>query len=460
QLNSTQLNSTQLNSTQLNSTQLNSTQSNLTKFFIAIVFLVTSCSEENFNEDVLNINRQEEMVSVKDGRLVFSNTTMLKEKIEELKGKSRKDASEDVSKFVNKGFSPLRVLFDNNISTDDIGSSSRTQFANDYTGATIEEDFDDFEETIGDDEFATLVNNSGEIQVADTIYKYTPVGLYYTHESTIQKLYDYLDTQSIDNIKLVPANYANSSSDLSGLCIVEKNDPYIKQIEPDIKYFAVESCSNVTYTSDLPADINSGSQTTSGTFDVDAFINSLPECNSRSSLVGRIFGKSISCTSKFDDTHRIKTKFWDQDYKIYQSIGVAVKHQTKKVWIWWTTDTDELRLGINNAYFEYNLPSPNAVLENAALTLYVHNQKLYTSKGIFIKNVLGDPLFSDFPFDSSLSVILDLRSLGFGQLNFTGDDFNKEPQKQIWNQAKAFLKNLNGQDAKELTIMGYLPQKV
>lgn len=63
--------------------------------------------------------------------------------------------------------------------------------------ADYDSSLESLEDIFGEELFASLINQEGEIQVGEKIYKYTDVGLFIVNEEEIGNLYAYLDKKGI-----------------------------------------------------------------------------------------------------------------------------------------------------------------------------------------------------------------------------------------------------------------------
>lgn len=186
----------------------------------------------------------------------------------------------------------------------------------------------------------------------------------------------------------------------------------------------------------------------------------MPKCASSPGTLDWIFGTSAICISNFDKKHRVKTKFWNQDYLVYKSIGISVKYQAKSLEIWWTTKTDEVGAGIKQAYFEYNLPIPD--IRNIIPQLYVYNGKVYNSRAQYISTLstlYGYSMFK-MPFKSSLEVVVNLPFFGIYKNDISANRLNKFFWETIWDQAKTVLKTLDKEIPSDITLVGLSPDRV
>ena len=237
-------------------------------------------------------------------------------------------------------------------------SKTSTEF--DIDGDLLEEYDDDL---IADDEFASFLNDNKEIIVNDTLYKYTNVGLFSVHSSKKSILDEYINNNVIDNL--------NQDFDLIQRGEIKINDDINLIIPTKIKINSISSCDDsfgsiddnvLVFLSDSCEDDNYPINTSLKT-PTDPMINyleNLSPCNADTAAfhLWGLFEKSQKCYENFSDSRfRTKTKFRRENYIIYKSIGVKVKHQ-KKGWtgFWRAKKTDEILLSIDQATFEFSNP--------------------------------------------------------------------------------------------------------
>ena len=413
---------------------------------ISITF-INSCNTVDIEEPNENI------YIIEEGRLVFESRTNLQTEIKRLKETDRTILEKELEQVYLDGFKSIRPIIDyENEPITQLYEGVRPTYKIGYKQKTgAEEDFDDFEEIIGDDEYASLLNTGGEIQVEDDVYKYTDAGLYIVNKDNTERLYNYLEESAI-SLKTNVWNSTNST-ECSGPAEYE-----LRPVDEYIDVFSrVDDCNVVT---------NGGTGTVSNSGDnfgyAEQFINGLENCSPRQSYWSRIFGNTQHCIDKFqNDDYRVKTKFWNQNYLLVKSIGVSTKHQKKKFWVWWTTETDEIRLGINSITFEVSDLSP--VVNNYGSELFFYEGRIYNGVGDYI-GANYDQQGLNLPFDAAITFVVDLtNSASFNTLNFDPnasiiEKIDKFANDIVLNEAKDILKDSTDPD-KSLIIVAYLPNK-
>ena len=143
------------------------------------------------------------------------------------------------------------------------------------------------------------------------------------------------------------------------------------------------------------------------------------------------FGKRYSCKDYWNGHNRVKTEFWDQNWWVHTSIGIQVRSQKKRAWIWWTTHADEIHLGINKAHLIYRYPAPKITFpsfpqfnNNPNKQLYIYNEQIslnFTGVGkpIQFKIDKNNPLpFFHFKNEDILTIYIEKIPI-YGTLDFT-----------------------------------------
>lgn len=422
---------------------------------MSLAFLHSCQDEEVFQEETTS-TKPIQFVKVEEGRLHFSNKDFLNRKVDEFKEKSRSFAAKELAELYDEDFYSLRPIIeqDNEVLVQKFANRKAENKSLAKTNEQTENDLDDLEDLIGDDEYASFINDKGEIQVADSIYKYTDKGLFFVHKSDLGHLNDYLannsdnesaskSSQTSRNYRVSPCEYALREGGLRRL-----DDRIMRYIQP------IDDCS-----SGGGGSSGGGSSGSNNVLSgLDNFVKNLPECESRSGTLDVIFGPSAICIDKFSSKYRVKTKYWNQDYLLYKSIGITVKHQ-KKSWygVWWTRSTDEIALGIKQAYFEYNVPIPQ--IQNVNPQMFIYNGRAYNSQAQYISSTYGNSL-PNLPFTTPLEIVVNLPVYGIFEYNLSADKLNKYFWENVWNQAKSVLQKLGQPMPKEIALVGLTSQKV
>lgn len=394
----------------------------------------------------------ESIYTVEEGRIVFENRSELINEIDRLKETERSVLERELEEVYLKGFRSIRPIIN---AENKVLMQLYERVAPSYKVISkhktdAEEDFDDFEELIGDDEFASLINTGGEIQVADSVYKYTDAGLYVVHKDHTDHLYEYLEDSDFQ-LKLPKYDYA-SFQECSSPAEYE-----LVEVDEHIDHFTrTDECGSVSSGGTGTAN-NTGNSSSA-----EQFINGLEECNPKMSFWSRLFGDSWHCVDKFDDSkYRVKTKFWNQNYLLVKSIGVSTKHQRKRFWVWWTNRTDEIRLGLHSASFTVADLTP--VVNSIGPEIFLYDGKIYNGLGNYI-DANYDKKNLDIPFDAAMVFVVDLtNSVTFNALNIDPNATIIEKIDEYVNEAviKYAKKIINDQNKlnKGLVIVAYTPNE-
>jgi hypothetical protein len=387
------------NKTKQNKTKQNKTKQNKTKHFILIailsiaVFSFNSCENEKLdttNSPIISNNE----ITIKNGRLFFQNKESLSKIYKEYANASENKLSELLDPLYEKGFYSLRpivtaeneeLLYKHYIKSlhPRLKSSiSKTAFISEDTDTALDH-LDDVEEIIGDDTYAALLNTNAEIQVAEDIYKYTDVGLFIVKENAINQLENYLTTKNIsqDLVFETPETVKETIN-------LEFPQEGLTNINSDILYFRttsseqeLTSISNERFNSKY----NTNTISKSAAYEdpnYNTFLNSLGSCSPVKGLFGNLFGDNNVCIDKYESRRRVKTKAFNYNYLLVYHLGVKCVNQYRGWTGFWRVDsTDEIKLIVEAAQFEYNA---NALLGNNAVnnqtrerSYFMNNQKAY-----------------------------------------------------------------------------------
>lgn len=443
-------------------------------------------------------------------RLVFTSESSLSQKVRELKTieEDRSDTTASLQPLYQQGFKPLvpAVNDENDVyfteyearRYEEAGVSAKSLTTNDDD----EIDIDDGDPIVADDAFAALLNDKREVQVGSSVYKYTAYGVFVATPSQMSAVEKTIATmEKNEPINLFHRRRTTAASDNTELnCEIQMERIVIeegielyksagcKQVEEDRKLiFEDHHChrhlrGELSLISD-PCGGTGGSwptppsptpptptppAPTPPSHDQAAanYINSLDYCDASSGTLDFLFGTSRKCISKFGSKHRVKTRFWNQNYVVYTSIGVSVKNQKKSWGIWWTRSTDELRLGISQAYFEIVVPVPdiNSILQQNSIS-FEWQGGIYNRWGSFIQPSSSSSL-PNFPFDISdnnpILIYVDLpKVLGHNiDQTVTAKDINDLFWQQLWSQARSLVRSLGSPEPQSAVMTGFTNNRV
>lgn len=306
----------------------------------------------------------------------------------------------------------LKIVKSNNSQTRAFNRSLEEEDRFDY--------LDDLEEIVGDDVFAAFLNNEAEILIADDVYKYTDVGLFISKEDKYNILQEVLYNKDISSDISVP-----TTDDAKQAILSEYPNDGLTVINSDVDYF------KVLY---IAPDDGSGSGGSGGSGggsysptpgsvtasdpSFSTFINNLGNCTPHSGLFGNLFGDNNVCIDKYESRRRVKTKAFNYNYYLVYHLGVKCKHQYKGWTGFWRTEaTDEIRLVVEAAQFQYDLDalSGNTAINNMTREriYFMNNQKiLYQPNTMTLPN-WGLPSTTYFNMNSLPPIFQDNLSFEF-----------------------------------------------
>ncbi|MCO7224376.1 hypothetical protein [Pleionea sp. CnH1-48] len=436
---------------------------------------------------------------IQNGRLKFSDPQELEQKIEQLKLLPEEKIKDSLRPVYQRGFHSIRPFYKDEdahlVQKYELEKIKQLEYRNGQSiKATMDLDSDD--NLIADDVFAAMLNSDHEIQVGNLVYKYTQHGIFSSELKQIPKLYEYirdLNTQkALSQTSAQNSCLKTSEKSLEEITIADGITQYKKNstckdssalkhelsLRLEQKTFMSNRDGGTCQVGDRICDnddpVNGGGGGSGGGsggsndeyYDNLAriYLSSLDYCKPRDATIP-LFGVSQICIKRFNSKHRVKTKFWNQDYKVYASIGISNLNQRRKLGIWWNRTTDELRLGINQVYFEYTLPTPD--YSSLAPVTYVFKNKVYNRYGTYIGpfNFNGSGTVK-FPFNTTnfdtIQIIVDLRVFGIGgDVNETIDAnmVNSLFWTHLWSKAKEIARNNGAKNMKRVMLTAYTPNK-
>lgn len=348
---------------------------------LAIVLTMTSCdSEMETATQVQKVNTKSGGLSLRvvNGRITFNDKEEIASVFRKLTESEDEVLAESLNPLYKQGFTSLipvmteeneQMLFDlyNNIVPEN---------------KKYENKFDVFEQhiekVIGDEVFASLLNFKGEIGIGTSVYKYTDAGLFVLKGNDTRELEETLIRYKISPQPAVPSDQAAVERFLA----MTPCDG-IYSISTSIDFIPTNSnCGgggggysgggSTTPTPGSPASSDPSYNT---------FLNNLSSCSPVSGLFGSLFGDNNVCIDKYESRRRVKTKAFNYNYFVVYHMGVKVHHQYRGWTGFWRTEkTDEIRLVVEAAQFEYdaNKLLNNAIINNASAVkqFYSANQKI------------------------------------------------------------------------------------
>ena len=330
-------------------------------------------------------------------------------------------------------------------------------------------EMEDEDDLISDDEYAAVLNDEREIIVADTLYKYTYSGMFSVHKNEKHLLDNYIEDNDIEYLMPEPSSLIRGSIKATAKIIqslpterliMEGNGCEFTGVPRDVTtFFQRESCSS-----------GGGGSSSSSTNSVDhtqSLVNLIDDLEGCETLTGfldgvfKVFGVSRKCYSSFSSKYRTKTKYWKENYLLWNSIGVKVKHQ-KRGWtgLWRAKDTDEIALSISQASFKFTLNIPNFPQSYGPQKLYFFEGKIFNSQKQIInyQNQYQKPPFPVVPFVSEV-VVTEFIDDAFGY-SLSVDKMRELFYKDVWKGAKSIVKSYKNRQPKNVTHIIYTPTTV
>jgi len=259
---------------------------------------------------------------------------------------------------------------------------------------------DELEDIIGDEAYAALLNSNGKIQVGEIIYKYTDVGLFFSKEDKYPEMLLYLNMKGISDDLKIPTDDSVKESYKN-----EIPDNGATPVNPDVTYFKhdVYACPDCPPGSSGPSNPGPFNPTQGGPINTDpsynAFLNTLQSCAPQSGLFGNLFGDNNVCIDKYESKRRVKTKAFNYNYYLVFHLGVKCVHQFKGWTGFWRVEaTNEVRLVVEAAQFEYNLEqlTGSTFINNDTRqrAYFLANQKILYQPNTIQANYWGNPVWS------------------------------------------------------------------
>ncbi|GEM_PF-1964198 len=164
---------------------------------------------------------------------------------------------------------------------------------------------------IGDNEFASLLNYNGQIQFNDSVYMYTPKGLFVVQQQKKEHLIKFLNDQ--DKI-VIKEGFNKINADILGY------------LPPAAKFDQMEF-----NTEEYDFDIQSMLQNKLA-FTLPTNTSNYSKCpNMHRPKFPNLFGRSYTCYNKITATTRMKTVFRVQDFLLFNHTILKTSHQREKV---------------------------------------------------------------------------------------------------------------------------------
>ncbi len=393
---------------------------------VMIILTLTSCSDddsfsletENSNDTQMRGSFAEPILS--DGILTFNTATDFENFIETYIDEDLKEVYDAMEPFYEQGFYSLRPpaiegyheakiirQYENRVT-----NFKKNYNINNYNDEQIYEKIDQTSDIILLDIFAAIINNKGELKIADNFYKFTDAGLFAVKEKDSQHLKDYLNNNNIAN------NLLNKTS-------IDVIEYYVNNFSGDTP---INLNGRILYTSTPPISEepghggggynppgNPGNNQNNGALDGLAnYLDNKEICYGSHSLLGQIFGDHRVCKDYYSGGNkRVRTEVFNYnlqfpftDINLFVT-GVKVKNQKSLLgWgiMWNRTKADVVALGVEmfQVTFDYS-----SVLEPNVYQGFYPNAVSYSYK----------------PSNMSYEIQTNLWTSGFPQynLNFSAE---------------------------------------
>lgn len=454
------------------------------KFIVIIgclVFIV-SCQKNEISDRIEN-NKIEDKIEVQNGILSFSSKDLLSRTMENLKQINDKEKEDKLSLFYDKGFMPLYPHFKEN----DVGKllsfsakkleklenilllnpQARSASAAISGEENFVGEFDD--DLISDDEFASILNDNREIIIGDTLYRYTYSGVFSVHKDEKQLLDNYIKDNNIEYD--IPDLTSLTRGSIKITAQITKEIPTTQRIlQNDCNGSSSPTNELSLYFDDCNNGGGGGSGGSSPNPPIDhtqGLVNllaGLEVCETINGFLNNGFGLlgvTEKCFSNFDSSHRTKTKYWKENYLVWNSMGVKVKHQ-KKGWtgLWRAQSTDEVALSISQATFKYKINIPNFPQSYAPQKLYFFENKVFNSQSQIInyQNEYQKPPFPSIPLVSEVIVTEFISDIPGNDLSV--DKMRELFYQGVWGGAKQIVQQYKNRQPKNITHIIYTPTVV
>ncbi|WP_196895837.1 hypothetical protein [Aureivirga marina] len=455
----------------------------LVKIF-AIFLLISSCEkEENITtQDVNNAQKRELSKfepTVENGILKFETKEQLKSFVDLIKDlDTDEEVSEMMYNYYEQGFTPLFPFF----RLDDMENFE--PWLEEKKLRANGEEIDQEDNIINDESFAAVLTVKREVIVANKFYRYTSIGVL---SSDIKNKND-VDNYITDNNLHLKDNYDPYQITRGEIQVSET----VTSFAPGNTYQLESPCWQHN-TTEAPIAVDNGF----GNYnEADVFISSIPctgsdgpshweaanehsftmldqanylrneePCKNRG---WSPFGTREKCFAYHSDKIRAKTIFWHEDYQIYKSVGVLVKHQKNfKILGWHRKKADELAVIMDQVYFAVEAPEQIPDYQNLTSNsrLYYYDGKLYEEDKIPLASYIGHSIPGEWipstPFTDDIVIhqIANLPLIGeIGNVTLESEKLNEMFWENAWSNAESLMDKLG--EKKPVTYIYQTPQKV
>ncbi len=252
------------------------------------------------------------------------------------------------------------------------------------------------------------MNENREIYVGDSLYVYTTVGEFACKISDEDHLKNYLSNESskISSKQSLIAARGNCNIRKSGGSNDMLTPVRLTATAVDDRIVRYKSCGGGGSSS------GSGGSSSGGSTSLQASIPiikpmSFGACQySEDSIWQSIFGNRIKCNDYHDSTHRVQTQFYNENYGLFNKIGMKVKYQKKRFVGWSQSGTaDFVEMGVNSLMFTYKSPINIKNPWANEHVKYKYKGVTYDFQGRVIQDRIIEPAW---PLDNEKEVLIPL----------------------------------------------------
>mgnify|MGYP000128065321 CR=1 FL=1 len=297
--------------------------------FLSIWFFITSCNNDDnlINKSSDAVVKIEGVYNKKEGFLQFKNEGDLKNSYFKLK--ELEDTKKSFNKFYEEGFLPLNIS--GYLSEKEAGDFHLRKQAKRKKTSRREGSFSEISKNFIQNElFTNLLNDEGEIQVANKIYKYTEKGIFIVHKEN-KHLLSNIEAALLNKSDLI-RHYIPNKNLFPNFTIRKIEDSRTRKIpEQDEHTRPPSHYAHYTYTNDLPSNTSHYNYCE----------------NSKDGWIDNIFGRSYACEYKFNRKKKLRTVFAAEDFYFFTDVYAQAKFK-QKTWFGWFSDRSADRVYLLN----------------------------------------------------------------------------------------------------------------
>ncbi|MCY1632910.1 hypothetical protein [Marinifilum sp. D737] len=426
--------------------------------FLLLLVFAFGCNHDEIVEEKY-LSGEHKALTIEKGRLKFASKEALQDKLKEINEKSIEEIYKDFEILYRKDFLSLRPI----ANPDDIDKLNTLlqsykerpilknviHSTNTLKSSDPENLFEETNNIVSDDDFAGLLNENGEIQIGDTLFKYTESGLYFVHINDTAHLNTYLsekkDQLLLDNKTKRAAAMEREVS-----------------IDDRITRFRIPSSEHNSGNGRTP----SKPDLTNLTNEMQKIVSKWEATKGRQTTIAGWFGKRRVAYARVSSHRRAKLIYTNQDFKLWAKTGVEVKYQKKGSGIWWRYEADEIILGINE--FSYYVEHKTDYVEKIPKTTWYWENRVFNEHLQDITH--GVDKYPDIPILSKIKVVVNLKKLNLRKYGITAPDkvtLSPNMLKKLgWDLLNAeFIKILKGlgrnpKEAEQLSMTAISGNKI